>query len=382
MLNRIFDVSIKKAGGSERNVKLQMPAMPYQMQDALEQLRAGSSTEVQTEIRYCHSSTVLNMVPTAPGGLYEVNELAQQLAGLEDWQQEAFDGLLKMEATKSKNPIPVPKLIDLAYSTECCHVVDGVTTDPELGKFYVDNELWGGSENLSEEALAKLDYAAIGREARLDAGGVFTANSYIEQHSDLIEASRTLDFKPETPDYTILLEGVNGGALLKLPMTETELSNTLGYIGAEESAFKCVDCKAPTLIGAARTADGIHEVNQLASALAEMLPKQLTEYKAILTATKCSEFDDAIQHLGTMEDYIVTREYETMEDVALDEMSVIMSPDSVEIMLPYLDLEGYGRALVSGLNADLTAYGMVERKDRQPVYTPQEQPQQGGMEMT
>ena len=110
--------------------------------------------------------------------------------------------------------------------------------------------------------------------------------------------------------------------------------------------------------------------------------KQLTEYKAILTATKCSEFDDAIQHLGTMEDYIVTREYETMEDVALDEMSVIMSPDSVEIMLPYLDLEGYGRALVSGLNADLTAYGMVERKDRQPVYTPQEQPQQGGMEMT
>ena len=51
-------------------------------------------------------------------------------------------------------------------------------------------------------------------------------------------------------------------------------------------------------------------------------------------------------------------------------------------MLPYLDLEGYGRALLSGLNADLTAYGMVERKDRQPVYTPQEQLQQGGMEMT
>ena len=51
-------------------------------------------------------------------------------------------------------------------------------------------------------------------------------------------------------------------------------------------------------------------------------------------------------------------------------------------MLPYLDIEGYGRALVSELNADLTAYGMVERKDRQPVYTPQEQPQQGGMEMT
>ena len=318
-MNRIFDASISKAGGSGRTVNLQMPAMPYQMQDALEQLRADSSAEVKAEILYCHSSTTFNLVPTAPGGLYEVNELAQQLAGLEDWQQEAFDGLLKMEAARSGNPISVPKLIDLACSTECCHVVDGVTTDQELGKFYVDNELWGGTETLSEEALAKLDYAAIGREARLDAGGVFTAHSYIEQHSDLIEASRTLDLKSETPDYTLLLEGENGCALLKLPMSETELDDTLDYIGAEESAFKCVDCKAPTLIGSVRTVEGIHDVNQLATVLAEMPQKRLTEYKAILTATKCNEFDDAVQHLGTMEDYIVTREYETMEDVALDE---------------------------------------------------------------
>ena len=71
-----------------------------------------------------------------------------------------------------------------------------------------------------------------------------------------------------------------------------------------------------------------------------------------------------------------------LKDVARDEMSVTMSPDSIEIMLLYLDLEGYGRALASELNADLIAYGMVERKDRQPVYTPQEQPQQGEMEIT
>lgn len=29
----------------------------------------------------------------------------------------------------------------------------------------------------------------------------------------------------------------------------------------------------------------------------------------------------------------------------------------------------------------LTDYGVVERKDRQPVRVPEEQPQQGGMEM-
>ena len=128
-------------------------------------------------------------------------------------------------------------------------------------------------------------------------------------------------------------------------------------------------------------AEDFDEVLQLADTLAEMSQKQLTEYKAILTATRCSEFVGAVDLIGRMDEYIVTPEYKTLEDVARDEMSVIMSPDSVEIMLPYLDLEGYGHALVKALNADLTAYGMVERKDRQPVYAPTEQSQQGGPEM-
>ena len=60
---------------------------------------------------------------------------------------------------------------------------------------------------------------------------------------------------------------------------------------------------------------------------------------------------------------------------------LIVDPRSAEVMIPYLDLEGYGAALVKGLNAELTDYGMVERQDRQPVQTPEEQPRQGGMEM-
>ena len=130
------------------------------------------------------------------------------------------------------------------------------------------------------------------------------------------------------------------------------------------------------LIDIINDAEDFDEVLQLADTLAEMPQKQLTEYKAILTATKCSEFDRAVDLISRMEEYIVTPEYETLADVARDEMSVIMSPDSVEIMLPYLDLEGYGHALVRELNANLTAYGMVERKDRQPVYAPPEQSQE------
>ncbi len=376
-MNPVFDVSISRKDRHGRETNLTLPATPYEMQDALERLRVNSDTEIKTEILYSYSSKNLNFLPTAQGGLYEVNALAEKLASLENYQSEAFEGLLKKESFKSDQPIPISKLIDLAYSTDCCHVLTGITTDRELGEFLVENDLWGNGEPLPEEAYEKLDYVSIGREHRLAEGGTFTSSSYIEQHSELIQAHQTLDPTPETPDYIILLEGENGGVLLKLPVNETKLD----AVGVRETGFTCIDCKAPMLTDLVNTAENIREVNRLAVTLSEMPQKQFTEYKAILAATKCSEFEIAVQLLNKMDEYIVTQEYETLEDVARDEMSVIMSPDSVEIMLPYLDLEGYGHALVEALHADLTAYGMVERKDRQPVYMPQEQSQQGGMEM-
>ena len=391
-MNQIFNVSISKRDGSLTSADLTLPATPYQLADALEQLRADGVEKVKAKISYCHSSGILNLLPTASGNLYEVNALAKKMASFEDWQREAFDGMLKADAFESSDPIPIARLIDFAYSTECCHVVGGITTDNELGEFLVENGLWGDEETLTEDVYKRLDFKMIGREHRLMEGGTFTANSYVEQRCDLVEAHRTLDLTPPSLDYTVLLKISKGffnapasdgtqAMTLKLPATEAQLNAVLAQLDVtswKEAGFACIDCKAPMLIDLINDAEDFDEVLQLADTLAEMPQKQLTEYKAILATTRCSEFDRAVDLISRMEEYIVTPEYETLADVARDEMSVIMSPDSVEIMLPYLDLECYGHALVKALNADLTAYGMVERKDRQPVYAPSEQSQQGG----
>lgn len=394
-MNLIFNVSISKRDGSLTSADLTFPATPYQLADALEQLRADGAENVKAKISYCHSSGILNLLPTASGNLYEVNALVKKMASFEDWQKEAFDGMLKTDAFESSDPIPIARLIDFAYSTECCHVVGGITTDKELGEFLVENGLWGDRETLTEDVYKRLDFKMIGRENRLKEGGTFTVNSYVEQHCDLIEAHQTLDLTPPSLDYTVLLKISKGffndpesdgtrAMTLKLPATEAQISAVLEQLDIaswKEAGFACIDCKAPMLIDLINDAEDFDEVLQLADTLAEMPQKQLTEYKALLPATRCSEFDRAVDLISRMEEYIVTPEYETLADVARDEMRVIMSPDSVEIMLPYLDLEGYGHALVKALNANLTAYGMVERKDRQPVYAPTEQSQQGGPEM-
>ncbi|MCI8857901.1 MAG: hypothetical protein HFH26_15410, partial [Clostridiaceae bacterium] len=236
----------------------------------------------------------------------------------------------------------------------------------------------------------KLDYTAIGREARLSQSGVFTDNSYVEQHSELVEAHKTLDYTLKIPDYTMLLQiaafDSDGemSALLKLPASGETLNKVLDQIGSgswQEIVFECIDCKAPMLKNLISSDTEIAEVNRLAETLNQMPQKQLTEYKAILAGVKPNDFDSAVQLVEQVDEYLVTLQYETLEDVARGELNFIADPASVEVIIPYLDSEGYEAALVKGLNAELTDYGMVERKDRQPVHIPEEQPRQGGMEM-
>jgi len=391
-LKKIFDIHATKPERpyNAPTVDISLPAAPYELLDVQERLRAANASEVTVQITYSHTSKYLNLLPIEHGGLYEVNALAEKMSSFEDWQQEAFDGLVKADAFKSDKPVPISRLIDFAYSSECCHVLGGITTHKELGEFLVDNELWGDTEEMPEDILAKLDYTAIGRESRLSQGGVFTDNSYVEQHSELVEAHKTLDYTPKIPDYTMLLKvsasDYDGemSAPLKLPASSETLNKVLDQIGAgnwQETRFECIDCKAPMLSKLIDNDAGIAEVNQLAETLSQMPQKQLTEYKAILEAVEPSDFDSAVHLIERMDEYLVSLQYETLEDIARDELNFIADPAPVEVIIPHLDLEGYGAALVKGLNAELTDYGMVERQDRQPVQTPEEQPRQGGMEM-
>ena len=257
-MKKIFDVHAAKPGRpcNAPTVDISLPAAPYELLDVKERLRTANESEVNVQIINSYTSKYLNLLPIEHGGLYEVNALAEKMSSFEDWQQEAFDGLVKADAFKSDKPIPISRLIDFAYSTKCCHMLDGITTHKELGEFLVDNELWGGTEEMPEEALAKLDYTAIGREERMSRGGVFTESSYVEQHSELVEAHKTLDYAPKIPDYTMLLKvsasDFDGemSALLKLPASSETLDKVLDQIGAgswQETSFECIDCKAPML---------------------------------------------------------------------------------------------------------------------------------------
>ena len=164
-------------------------------QDALETLLCEMGTDFPLYVEasdYCGRSYLAGYLPEDME-LAELNLLARKLAELSPYQEIAFEGLVRMDLDKGIVELPLCRLIDLANSADCCHVVQAVRNDEQLGRFYVDNDFPVIPPNLPEEVYPLLDYGDIGRKARMEESGVFTSGGYVVQHSDLdVSYSRSL----------------------------------------------------------------------------------------------------------------------------------------------------------------------------------------------
>ena len=80
-----------------------------------------------------HSFQFLHVHLTHECDLYQLNALATCLGQMNGREKTAFEGLFNMEVSKKYGPISVATMINLAYSTDCCHVINA-TTDEQLGR--------------------------------------------------------------------------------------------------------------------------------------------------------------------------------------------------------------------------------------------------------
>lgn len=401
-MDKVFDIYLAIADQPESDAyaELSLPAAPYEMRDAMDKLRLPENESLYWEITEYHAFEKLSSILNEDCGLYELDTLARRLSELDERQCTAFAGLLQMEQAKS-GLIPISRLIDLAYSTECCHVVDDVLNDSRLGRFCADSGFVPGAEDLSDDLFDLLDFERIGREHRQREGGVIVertaehAGGYVERHSPLVEAYKTLDLTPKAPDYTILLEVSKGSfddpgydsektVQLKLPASPETLDAALTALNIwdwREAGWHCLDCKVPSLMDAVSDKDSIHEINDLAQRLADMEPKTLTTCKALLSAMDCKTIRQAELLMDTLDQYLLSPRLSSPIEVAKGELSVILSEPEVETLTPYLNLYQYGQALIKKCGGILTDYGLLEREDMQPVRIIEKSTQQGGMGM-
>ncbi len=385
---QIYAAANSYSGG--RSTTLCLPATPYELLDVLDRARVKDVGELYVQIEEYHRFPQLAPFLTGEADLCELNALAQKLSELDERQSASFEGLVAMEIEKRKS-FGISRLIDLAYSTDCCHVVPEVRDDATLGRFYAENGFVPKVDTLSDELFELLDFQKIGRECRIGEGGVFTGGGYVVQHTELVEAYKDLDLRLKAPDYTILLTISKGyfddpaydndkTVLLPLPAEPAAMDAALTAIDAwdwREVGIRCLDCRVPALSAHIDEDDDIAHINRLAQKLQAMDGKELRKFKAVLEVTEDFSVLGATHIAGSLDDYLFTPQYASPEDMARDYLVCAMGEPGIGKLLPYVGLHGYGEALLKGDDCILTEYGLLSREDGQSL----KPAEQSGMEM-
>ena len=401
MAKKVFAVYLAKEGNpnSDAYAKLDLPASPWELWDALDKVRLQKDDILYMEIEDYYAFEYL--APNLDGleiSLNELNDLAALLSALDEVQGVAFDGFLRMEVQNKVDTnggvITLQDLRDLAVSakTDCYHVVDAAD-DAQLGRFYAENEFVPELDGISNEVFEMLDFAGIGRMMRCSENGVFVDSLYVLRDGKLTTAPPVQKTLPEKPGYlfrlTLGLHPDIGDArtvTLNLPAAEAELLDAqeqLGVEGWEGVAVIDYDGIIPYVADFTDLPMELDEFNVLAAAVRDMPSpeKQLPKLKALLKQFEVQDIATAISLTECLDDYVLTPEISSPQETAIDQLHFMTDDHSVELLISHVNLYAYGCDLIREDNAVLSPYGLLHRVDYQPMLTPVQESQEMKIKM-
>ena len=385
MGKRIFQVYISgEESSSEACARLDLPASPWQLLDALDKARFRDADSLYLEIdEYYDYEDLANILPTVDLSLLELNDLAQRLSSLDARQRTAFEGILRMEMPKGDEEITVQRLRDFTESVDCCHVVPEAKNVYQLGRFYAENGFVPEIEDISEQVFELLDFYLIGRRIQQEECGIFTSQGYVVQNELFKEAPKITDTKPPVPDYTILLNVSRGTSddpaddnaqefLLPLPASKEALDETAEALGAaswEELGWSCVDCCVPSLAVAITESEDFQSILTIAQVLSTIGPEELPCYKAVLESTGCATLEDAAEIAGHLDAYQLFPQIASPAELARTELDAAMTGPLSKALYDHVDLYALGQDLLRVKNYRLSSYGLIQRRDGQPLHS-------------
>ena len=379
--------------------KLELPASPWEVWDAMEKVRLQTDDILYMEIEDYFAFEYLS--PHLDGleiSLNELNDLAAQLAALDEVQGIAFEGMFSIAAQRKANAnggvITLQDLRDLAVSakTDRYHVVDAAD-DATLGRFYAENDFIPELDDVSDAVFKMLDFAGIGRMMRCSENGVFVGSLYVLQDGELTTAPPVQKTLPEKPGYlfrlTLGLHPDIGDArtvTLDLPAAEAELLDAqeqLGVEGWEGVTVIDYDGIIPYAADFTDLPMELEEFNVLAAAVRDMPSpeKQLPKLKALLKQFEVQDIATAMGLTEHLDDYVLTPEISSPQEAALDQLCFIMDREEAVRLIPYVNLFNYGETVIHADNAALTSYGLLHRADYEPMLSPIQQKQEKEMTM-
>ena len=411
--SKMFEVEIGNGGPKsyETSVTLELPATWAEFNDALQMARIEDPRHCKNQVLHSRRKELPPSLIGRNGNLLELNLLAQRLTMLTDDQECGFEGLLKMEQERRPGPIPLPKLINLTFNADNCCVASRIFNHKELGALLFDSEM------LPDEAAALLEttepdseyrnelLALFGKKHLEDEGGVLTSRGfYVELSGELEEVYIPGEMAYfQRTDAPVVLEVCKGffddpaydnglAAGLDLPAMAGAVDRAVEAVeaaSAKECGFQCVDCLIPAAIEWINEAideeGGIAQANDFAKLLYQKrrvwYETDLVKYKALLAASGCAGLEDAMKLAEELDQYDLRPEIAGPWDYAEARVRE-QCPDLPAVLLQPLLFQTSqaaqaGQEMMERENAAMTDYGLIRRKDGQPL--PELRQEAGGM---
>ena len=379
--------------------KLELPASPWEVWDAMEKVRLQTDDILYMEIEDYYAFEYLS--PHLDGldiSLNELNDLAALLSALDEVQGIAFEGMFSIAVQRKVNAnggvITLQDLRDLAVSakTDCYHVVDAAD-DAQLGCFYAGNGFIPELDGVSDAVFKMLDFAGIGRMMRQGENGVFVGSLYVLCVGELTAAPPCPKELPPKPSHLFRLTlGLHPDfkdartATLNLPATEAELSaaqEQLGTLEWENAVVLDYDGVIPNAANFADLPMEMNAFNSFSGAVRDIpFPdRQIPKLKALLEQFEVKDIGTAMQLVEHLEDYNLTPKLSSPQETAIDQLHFMTDEHSVELLLPHVNLYAYGCDIIREDNAVLSPYGLLHRADYQPMLEPIQQSHESEMTM-
>ena len=385
-MDKAFTVSLCNPD-KDTYVTLELPADPYAVLDAWERLRLAPDTRVEWEMEDYGEFPVLFPGLQSGEGFPALNALAERLTSLDSRQRTAFEGLVKLQDGRPMEP---DALITLSEQAKHCQVAPEATDDASLGRVYAANGSIPEVKDVPDKVFELLDFQLLGRRIRQSAGGVFTRQGYVVPDGNWKPTEgQEPRIAPEAPTGFFRLELRLGEerAELTLPAGQelVEVRDQMDAVGISNCTVTAFHSRVPQLPAAWATPEQLDTLNCLAirlTVLEDREPLKLIKYKAVLEASPPTSLEDAMALTERLDAYNLNWAAASPEDVARGELRRSMGEENADLLCRYLNLYGYGEALIQRYGGELTDYGLLTRVDGQPVQNPlPPQPKLGGMEM-
>lgn len=393
---------------------LELPATPYEVEDALQRARVPEGGRCRLEIAGGWPQFLLRSL--CKGGciygekaIKELNLLADAVSHMDEIQLGAFEGAIQLRWAETGKTVTLKETVNLTACLDDYEFHPGVTNDMSLGRVCMEGGMLDLVEDLPDKVAALLDPEKVGKALRLSDHGAFTSTGYVYRGStaarqDFYDGEHLPSCRESHQGLISLriekadAQGAHSSVWLELPADEKALRWALVSIG-EESFEPCDIAETKSVIPMLQDqligCEDIPKLNLLSGRLKKLqqeAPDGLTlmKYKAVL------EQELAKERYSDPETALELDFLDVELDIAAnldcyDYCPDILSPDAYgEYVLQSagidtgdpafsrFDFQGYGKRMLEQAGCVFTPYGAVSRNGQEFVHEYTEPEQEAG----